>query len=303
MWHTKASFFQYCYPYLHNPHSVSQVGTLKYFREKYNRHNSTPKKVLDCYEGSEELFLSMGRAYIVVAAMKYFGMSALDDKPSVHVFPKNIMHDTIEAKQQYFDEAFGEFIDTFVLQKQSGAYNHEEDDYITNYGMSCIFLSVVLLQLKDTAAEADGDRNLINQKLLLLLFKSLGTYSKYALEMFVSIAQMECLLTPCLSAEFKWGFFTNWRGGHGNNIEDDLVQEITNQISKNMVQRMGPNKTISSISKMSKAVSGMAEVLELYDKSLKIHKSSAQHTGRDCLKEEKEMVADLLELDPFTHID
>ena len=169
--------------------------------------------------------------------------------------------------------------------------------------MSCIFLSVVLLQLKDTAAEADGDRNLINQKLLLLLFKSLGTYSKYALEMFVSIAQMECLPTPRLSAEFKWGFFTNWRGGHGNNIEDDLLQEITNKISKNMVQRMGPNKTIFSISKMSKVVSGMAEVLELYDKSLKIHKSSAQHTGRDCLKEEKEMVADLLELDPFTHID
>ena len=67
---------------------------------------------------------------------------------------------------------FGGFIDTFVLQKQSGAYNHEEDDYIMNYGMSCIFLSVVLLQLKDTAAEADGDRYLINQKLLLLFFKS-----------------------------------------------------------------------------------------------------------------------------------
>ena len=172
-----------------------------------------------------------------------------------------------------------------------------------NYGMSCMFLAVVLLQLKDTAAEADGDRNLINQKLLLLIFKSLGTYSKYAIEMFVSIAQMECLLTPRLSAEFKWGFFTNWRGGYGHNIEDDLVQEITNRVSKNMIQQMGPNKTISSISKLTKAVNGMTDVIESYDQGLSIHKFLVQHSGRDCLKEEKEMVTDLLKLDPFTHVD
>ena len=243
MWHTKASFLQYCYTYMHNPHSVNQVGTLKYFREKYNRHNATPKKVLDSYEGSEELFLSMGRAYIVEAALKYFGMKQLTDKPTVYVFPKNIVHESVVKKQQYLDEAIGGFIDTFVLQKQSGSACDSED-HIKNYGLCCIFLTVILLQLKDTAAEADGDRNLINQKLLFSIFKSLGTYSKYAIEMFVSIAQMECLLTPRLSAEFKWGFFTNWRGGPGRNIEDDLGQEISNKISKSIVQRMGPNKTI-----------------------------------------------------------
>ena len=34
-------------------------------------------------------------------------------------------------------------------------------------------------------------------------------------------------------------FFVNWRGGAGNNIEDDLAQEISNKLSKNIVQRMG----------------------------------------------------------------
>ena len=96
----------------------------------------------------------------------------------------------------------------------------------------------------------------------------MGAYSKYAIEMFVSIAHIECLLTRRLAQEFKWVFFVNWRGGAGNNIEDDLAQEISNKLSKNIVQRMGPNKSISSISKISKAMSGITIIKEQFDKSV-----------------------------------
>ena len=63
---------------------------------------------------------------------------------------------------------------------------------------------------------------------------------------------------------------------------------------------MGPNKTISSISKMSKAVSGMKEILESYDQNLDI--VSVNHTTSDHLKEEREMISNLIKLDPFTHM-
>ena len=300
MWHTKASLLQYSYSFLHKGESVNQVGTLKYFREKFNRRNATPAKVLDSYEGSEELFLSVGRAYIVTAALSFVGMASVEDVPSLNKFPANISHETEENKKKYFDDVFGKFIDLYLLQKNANM--NGEDDYVTNYALCYIFLTILIFQLKDTAAEADGERNLVNKKLLLSVFKSMGAYSKYALEMFVSIAQIECVLTPRLSEEFKWGFFCNWRGGAGNDIEDDVAQEISNALSKSVVQRMGPNKTFQSISKVCKATNGIKEVKEQYDVSAGIHPTSVQHTTSDSLKDEKEMIADLVHLDPFRKV-
>ena len=303
MWHTKASLLQYSYSFLHKAESVNQVGTLKYFREKFNRRNSTPSKVLDSYEGSEEFFISVGRAYIVAAALFFFGMSTVDDVPSRNKFLQNILQETFENKKKCFDDIFGRFIDEFLFQKHNIANAmNEGDDFVTHYGLCFIFLTILLLQMKDTAAEADGERNLINQKLLLSIFKSMGSYSKYAIEMVISIAQVECMLTPRLSEEFKWGFFVNWRGGEGHNIEDDLAQEIQNRLSKSIVQRMGPNKTLQSISKVCKATNGITEVVEQFDGSVGIHKSSVQHTTRDSFKDELEMVNDLIQLDPFKKV-
>ena len=194
-------------------------------------------------------------------------------------------------------------MDEFLFQKKNASADViEEDDFETNYGLCFIFLTLLLLQMKDTAAEADGERNLINQKLLLSFFKSMGAYSKYAIEMFISIAQVECMLTPRLAEEFKWDFFVNWRGGDGKNIEDDLAQEIQNRLSKSIVQRMGPNKTLQSTGKVCKAPNGITEVEEQFDRSVGLHKSSVQHTTRDSLKDELEMINDLMALNPFNKV-
>lgn len=82
MWHTKASLLQYSYSFLHKAESVNQVGTLKYFREKFNHHSSMPSKFFDSYDGSEELFTNVGRAYVVATALFIFGMSTVDGMPS-----------------------------------------------------------------------------------------------------------------------------------------------------------------------------------------------------------------------------
>ena len=164
MWHTKASLLQYSYSFLHKAGSVNQIGILKYFREKSNRRNATPAKVLVSYEGSQELFLSVGRGYIVVAILSFFGIESLEEVPSQNKFPPNISNQTEENKKNYFDDAFGRFFDWYILQKNVAATGEEEGGYVTNYSLGYIFLSVLILQLKDTAAEADDERNLINQE-------------------------------------------------------------------------------------------------------------------------------------------
>lgn len=168
MWHTKASLLQYSYSFLYKAESVNQIGTLKYFREKFNRRNATPAKVLDSFEGSEELFLSVGRAYIVTAALTFFGMASLEDVPSLNKFPSNIAHQTEEDKKRYFDSVFEKFIDEYLLQKNVSA--NGEEDYVSNYAMCYIFLTILILQLKDTAAEADGDRNLHKSEVAAVSF-------------------------------------------------------------------------------------------------------------------------------------
>ena len=299
MFHTKASFLQYAYGEHFNNQSVNEPGTLKYFCERYDRKNVTPGKVIDSYEGSEELYESVGRAYIVVALMKFFGMETVEDMPTKN-FVGNGEKPSAEEAKSFFSQKFEEFIDKMFFQRGYGGQN---DDYVENYALSVIFCTFILLELNDTAAEGDGERNLINQKVLLTIFKSLGAYSKYAIEMFVSIAQMECMLSEKLSNEVKWGFFSNWRGGAGNNIEDDKAQEICNRLSKQAVMRMGANKTIENIQTVSRATSGLKMVIENFDKISSTHHVSSKHTTRSSKDDELSMVNDLMQLKPFDHED
>ena len=48
-----------------------------------------PAKVLDSYEGSKELFLSVGKAYIVFSTFALFGMTSVDDIPTKNKFENN----------------------------------------------------------------------------------------------------------------------------------------------------------------------------------------------------------------------
>ena len=166
---------------------------------------------MDSYDDCEELFVSVGKAYITVVLMIFFKMESIDDYPTAYCFENNMIHKACETRKQFFDDKIGEFVDNYIFQSNQRPPPPcgVEEDFMKNYALCFSYLSLFLMQLIGTTKEADGDWNLINQTILLIIFRSLNSFSKYSIEMFVSIAQIECLLTPRLSEEFRWGFFGN----------------------------------------------------------------------------------------------
>lgn len=93
-------------------------------------------------------------------------------------------------------------------------------------------MAIFLMQLIDTCAEGDGVRNNINKKRLLLYFKSTNSFSKYAIEMFTSIAQIEAIVSEQMAERLTWERFVDWHGGLGKNIAKDTAQEVCVKVSK-----------------------------------------------------------------------
>ena len=77
--------------------------------------NVTPQKVTNSYEGSEQFLLSVGKAYILEAAMEFWGLKDVNGPPTRHIPPHRIMHMEREKQLEYFDRVIGAFVDEFVI--------------------------------------------------------------------------------------------------------------------------------------------------------------------------------------------
>ena len=123
----------------------------------------------------------------------------------------------------------------------------------------------MLLQLEDTAREGNGERKLMNHKLLIPLFKSVTLHIKYAIEMFTAVSQVEIKVIERMSEALKWDYFTSWSSVAAKNIEEDMAQEIYNRISKQIVKRMCASKSMTFIGRISRAVGGIKLTRDSFD--------------------------------------
>ena len=127
--------------------SVREVGTLKYVRERIMRHNvySDIKKDVD---GFQDFFLSVGRAYLVVAFTEYFAIDSSTNKPTAHIPLQNM---TRANQVEYFEQTFGSFVDRYVLHDNLKEIQCDPEDKVMNYGLCVIEFVVLVMQMIDSS--------------------------------------------------------------------------------------------------------------------------------------------------------
>ena len=87
---------------------------------------------MDSHDGGEELFVSVGKAYITVVLMNFFKMESIDDYPTTHCFENNMIHKPYETRKQCFDDKIGNFVDNYIFQSNQRPPSGVEEDFVKN---------------------------------------------------------------------------------------------------------------------------------------------------------------------------
>ena len=287
--------------------SGREKGTLRYFREKLNRRKVT--KDVKNYEDCEQLFLSVGKCFVVEAFLEFFQMDDATCKPAQNA-PNYACVITDEQKKKYISNTLDKFIDKYIFDdnNEDGDEDENEESSFSSDGVCCYSVNViksfiVLADIKDAVATGNGKHLTTLHKQLLVHFFAASGFNEYAIEMLINIMQIEIFLSEAEAHKCRWASTVNWNGGDGKNIEIDLFQEVRNKDMKSLIKSMGANKTEKAIERASKASGGVKKTVEAFEKQVKLHHKSSTHSHKSSLEDEKIIMADLRSVKPFKQVE
>ena len=185
------------------------------------------------------------------------------------------------------------FIDEFLSPDNDDSCPDAQEK-IRNYSLCLLKYYFIFNDFKDAAREGNGERLATLHKQSILHFKALPGFSAYAIEMMISIVQNEALLSEAESQHCMWVPTTNWKGGHGKNIEIDLLQENRNKDIKKSIKGMGAKKINEAIDDASRAAGGQRKIVANFDVQINRATSSTSHTHRSTATDEGKVLADLV---------
>ena len=216
------------------------------------------------YEDCEQLFMSIGRCYLVEALLDFFGMTTVDDTPEKNnAFLSSTA--SCEETKNHLEATLERFVAQYIVPDMSldnGDQNYE--DGVLNYSINLLKSFMILLDYKDAVASGNGEHLALLHKQLIPYFFSVS-YNSYAIEMLVSTMQNEVTLSPAEAHQCKWAALANWKGGKNKNIEIDILQENRNRDLKEL------NKSIlfNPLHKLNEKK--FSEWLKKHQKNLSLH--------------------------------
>ena len=141
--------------------SAREKGTIRYFREQLNWRNVT----LDVkhFEDCEQLFISIGRCFVVEAFLEFFQMADTKQKPSQNA-PNSLDE---EQKDVYIITTLEKFLDEYVFSAtdddttSNEAVNDTGDtclkDGVFAYSVNLMVSFLLLADVKDAVKSGNGE--------------------------------------------------------------------------------------------------------------------------------------------------
>jgi hypothetical protein len=254
------------------------------------------------YEDCEQLFLSIGKCFVVEAFLEFFDMDDETQKPLKNA-PNLDASTSDEQKKIDIKNILDKFLDQYIFVAED-----EEDppfgDGVCCYSVNVLQSFMLLADFKDAVSSGNGEHLSTLHKQLLLHFFSASGFNNYAIEMLTNIMQSQILLSKAEAHKCKWASTVNWSGGERKNVEIDLFQENRNKDMKAMIKAMGANKSEKAISRASKAAGGVKKIVEAYEKQVPLRrKSLSHHAHKSSATDEKTIMADLRSVRPFKQVD
>ena len=269
---------------------------------------------------AHDLLEKYTKALVLSAAMDFFGLEDFEGEPTRNIFSLEIHHNYkhyAEVVMSSFVDAYmfpreSEMIPAnqswncsqcskkyasrktlmnHVKSKHSGVdvlsdnaaapASNTAQDHILNYSRCALGLGMLALDFNDARQLGDGDRIIRLHKILLLHFKA-ARKPKYSFQVLRLLAQVKCFLTPRLSYELVWNRFVNTSGEMRGNVEVDRALEHRNRVFQENCQGLRGKITQKSVTRISRSVQQLHQVLVNVDKQVKVRKASSRRhlTGK-----------------------
>ncbi|KAJ8299422.1 hypothetical protein KUTeg_023482 [Tegillarca granosa] len=300
LWHLKQDFLEKCYKILYKADSQRQEGTLSHFKNILKKNNVTGK-VKGKFQSHSDFLKLLTVCLVQEQAIELFGMVDRNDIPSV--VPENISKMSKPLKENLMRQVALLILENYEylsevkdLPKNSQDKNEDE---LYNYCCNLCTWGLHLMQLDDMAKEGDITRIIPNLKLCLPFLYSHSNRSKYLEQAIDYICQTQYLLSPLNKIRVLEGSFINLKGGIGNNIEADLVQEHSVREQKVLIKGLGANKSENAISVVTAAASAVTRICNQFDETFSVSKVSTRHTSKTSQKDHEIVQEVLQRIHPF----
>ena len=173
------------------------------------------------------------------------------------------------------------------------------EDFVRTYGCRVLELGLLFKNWLDAIKLPNRERALRLFKLTMPIFLANNSKSKYAYEIMRLLVHQQCSLSEKEAVEEFYALFVNTKGKMHTHIPvDDRMEWQVGKVKKHL-KHMFSNKTEDNILKKTKALGGLAEVAENYDKATNVVVRATSHTEASALGDELTMQGHLREVRPW----